>query len=169
MKTSRTQFRPLHKMDVHNAHRQMWIEHIAKACFHDGVFLFFFFYADVHMPELSAEGDTVIEGLTLFMIKPYFFSREVCLGGQQRMRRQVWEELLCSYSALHAKQREREWGSKQSKARFLQHSIYSHISPHYGWSSEDLHPEESEIIPHHLPRGYLYLCLCQHLTQLNNR
>lgn len=121
------------------------------------------------MPELSAEGDTVMEGLTLFMIKPYFFSREVCLGGQQRMRRQVWEELLCSYSALHAKQREREWGSKQSKARFLQHSIYSHISPHYGWSSEDLHPEESEIIPHHLPRGYLYLCLCQHLTQLNNR
>lgn len=107
MKTSRTQFRPLHKMDVHNAHRQMWIEHIAKACFHDGVFLFFFFYADVHMPELSAEGDTVMEGLTLFMIKPYFFSREVCLGGQQRMRRQVWEELLCSYSALHAKQRER--------------------------------------------------------------
>lgn len=70
-------------------------------------FFFFFFYADVHMPELSAEGDTVMEGLTLFMIKPYFFSREVCLGGQQRMRRQVWEELLCSYSALHAKQRER--------------------------------------------------------------
>lgn len=52
-------------------------------------FFFFFFYADVHMPELSAEGDTVMEGLTLFMIKPYFFSREVCLGGQQRMRRQV--------------------------------------------------------------------------------
>lgn len=73
-------------------------------------FFFFFFYADVHMPELSAEGDTVMEGLTLFMIKPYFFSREVCLGGQQRMRRQVWEELLCSYSALHAKHRERESG-----------------------------------------------------------
>lgn len=48
-----------------------------------------FFYADVHMPELSAEGDTAMEGLTLFMIKPYFFSREVCLSGQQRMRRQV--------------------------------------------------------------------------------
>lgn len=65
------------------------------------------------MPELSAEGDTAMEGLTLFMIKPYFFSREVCLSGQQRMRRQVWEELLCSYSASHAKQREGEQ-TKQS-------------------------------------------------------
>lgn len=76
------------------------------------------------MPELSAEGDTVMEGLTLFMIKPYFFSREVCLSGQQRMRRQVWEELLCSYGALHAKQREGEQTKQSTISSTLHLLIY---------------------------------------------